>query len=67
MTISALVVSYGSIGQRHAKILNTKFKIKDVTVCTKKKLSKFNTIKSLYDLKKKTNLYCNRFSYIKTF
>ena len=53
MTISALVVSYGSIGQRHAKILNTKFKIKDLTVCTKKKLSKFNTIKSLYDLKKK--------------
>jgi len=53
MTISALVVSYGSIGQRHAKILNTKFKIKDLTVCTKKKLNRFNTLKSLYDLKKK--------------
>ena len=53
MTISALVVSYGSIGQKHAKILKTKFGIKDLTVCTKKRISKFNTIKKLGGLKKK--------------
>ena len=39
MFISALVISYGSIGQRHAKILKEKFKIKDLTVCTSKKLN----------------------------
>ena len=53
MTISALVVSYGSIGQKHAKILKTKFGIKDLTVCTKKSISKFKTIKKLRGLKKK--------------
>ena len=53
MTISALVVSYGSIGRKHAKILKTKFGIKDLTVCTKKRISKFNTIKKLHGLKKK--------------
>ena len=53
MTISALVVSYGSIGRKHAKILKTKFGIKDLTVCTKKRISKFKTIKKLHGLKKK--------------
>ena len=53
MTISALVVSYGSIGRKHAKILKTKFGIKDLTVCTKKRISKFSTIKKLNGLKKK--------------
>jgi len=53
MTISALVVSYGSIGRKHVKILKTKFGIKDLTVCTKKRISKFNTIKKLRGLKKK--------------
>ena len=53
MTISALVVSYGSIGRKHAKILKAKFGIKDLTVCTKKRISKFNTIKKLHGLKKK--------------
>ena len=53
MFISALVISHGSIGQRHTKILKEKFKIKDLTVCTSKKLNGFNTIKNLYSLKKR--------------
>ncbi|MDC0059790.1 Gfo/Idh/MocA family oxidoreductase [Pelagibacteraceae bacterium] len=53
MTISALVIGYGSIGQRHVKILKNKLKIKDITISTKKKLNGFNTIGSLYNLKKK--------------
>ena len=52
MQISTLIISYGSIGQKHAEILNKKLNIKDITICSKKKIKKFNTIKNLKDIKK---------------
>ena len=43
----ALIVGYGSIGKKHAEILKKKLKIKNITICTKQKLNKFKTIKTL--------------------
>ena len=33
MLNSALIIGYGSIGRRHARILKNKIKIKEVTIC----------------------------------
>ena len=48
-----VIIGYGSIGKKHAKILSKIFKIKDLIICTKKKLKKFNTINNLNQIKKR--------------
>ena len=49
---SVLVMGYGSIGKRHAKILKNKFNIKNIYIYTKQKIKQYNTIENLSDIKK---------------
>ena len=51
MLNSALIIGYGSIGRRHARILKNKIKIKEVTICTRQKINRFKTLRNLSDLK----------------
>jgi len=53
MLKSALIIGYGSIGRRHARILKNKIKIKEVTICTRQKINRFKTLRNLSDLKTK--------------
>ena len=53
MLNSALIIGYGSIGRRHARILKNKIKIKEVTICTRQKINGFKTLRNLSDLKTK--------------
>ena len=47
MLKSALIIGYGSIGRKHARILKNKIKIKKITICTRQKINRFNrTIKN---------------------
>ena len=47
-----MILGYGSIGQRHAKILKKKFNINNITIFTKQKIAEFKTISSLQEIKK---------------
>lgn len=47
MDKTVLIVGYGSIGRRHADILNRVLKIKKIFILTKQICKKFNTIKNL--------------------
>ena len=53
MLNSALIIGYGSIGRRHARILKNKIKIKEITICTRQKINRFKTLRNLSDLKTK--------------
>jgi CMP-N,N'-diacetyllegionaminic acid synthase len=48
---TVLIVGYGSIGRRHADILNRVLKIKKIYILTKQICKKFNTIKNLEQAK----------------
>lgn len=48
---SALIFSYGSIGSRHADILRKNFRFEKIYIYTKKKVSGFNIIKKLQEIK----------------
>ena len=52
MSLSVLILGYGSIGRRHAKILKNKFNINNITIFTKQKIAEFKTISSLQEIKK---------------
>ena len=47
MSISALIIGYGSIGKKHAQILKTLDQVSDITVLSKQKDIPFKTIHSL--------------------
>ena len=47
MNKSILISGYGSIGRRHAQILSTLVKKKNITILTNQKLSNFRTIKTV--------------------
>ena len=51
MLNSALVIGYGSMGRRHARILKNKIKVKEITICTRQKINRFSTLRNLSDLK----------------
>ena len=53
MLNSALVIGYGSMGRRHARILKNKIKVKEITICTRQKINRFSTLRNLSDLKTK--------------
>ena len=52
MSQRVLISGYGSMGQRHAKILSKLVKKKNITILTNQKLSNFRTIKNLQSLNK---------------
>ena len=52
MNKKILISGYGSIGRRHANILSTIVKKKDITILTNQNLSNFRTIKTLRSLNK---------------
>ena len=47
----ALIIGFGSIGQKHAKILQASKKISDVYILTKQKCKKFKKIKNISEIK----------------
>ncbi len=49
---SALIMGFGSIGEKHAMILNKYFNYKNIFIFTKRKIKKFKVIKRLKDIKK---------------
>ena len=49
---SALIMGFGSIGEKHAMILNKYFNYKNIYIFTKRKIKKFKVIKRLKDIKK---------------
>ena len=51
MDKTVLIVGYGSIGRRHADILNRIYKIKKIFVFTRQICKKFNVIKNLEEAK----------------
>ena len=57
MNSSVLIIGYGSIGKRHAKILRNRFKFKNIIIFTKQKLKNFKTINKLSDVKKLDPFY----------
>ena len=52
MPSSALIIGYGSIGQRHASILKKKFKLKKIFILTKRRIKGFLVIKNILEIKK---------------
>ena len=49
---SALIMGFGSIGEKHAMMLNKYFNYKNIYIFTKRKIKKFKVIKRLKDIKK---------------
>ena len=52
MNNRVLISGYGSIGRKHASILSSIIKKKNITILTKQKLKKFRTINNLQASKK---------------
>ena len=52
MNNRVLISGYGSIGRRHANILSSIIKKKNITILTKQKLKNFKTISNLEASKK---------------
>ena len=52
MPSSALIIGYGSIGQRHASILKKKFKFKKIFILTKRRIKGFLVIKNILEIRK---------------
>ncbi len=51
MSVSALVIGYGSIGQRHVKILNSLDLVSNVNILTSQKNLPFDSIESLDEIR----------------
>ena len=49
---SALIIGFGSIGEKHAMILKKYFNFKKIFIFTKRKIKKSTIIKNLDDIKK---------------
>ena len=49
--MNVIIVGYGSIGRRHAKIISKNFKFCNIHICTKQKISKFKSFKNLNQIK----------------
>ena len=45
---SALIMGFGSIGEKHAMILNKYFNYKNIFIFTKRKIKKFKVIKQQF-------------------
>ena len=49
--MNVIIIGYGSIGRRHAKIIRKNFKFCNIYICTKQKISKFKSFKNLNQIK----------------
>jgi len=50
--MKVVVLGYGSIGSRHARILKNNLKIKDIFIFSKQKIKKYKSFNSLAEIKK---------------
>ena len=51
MKTSVVIFNFGSIGERHSKILRNIFQIKDINIFTKRKIRNFKTVNNLSTIK----------------
>ena len=50
--MKVVVLGYGSIGSRHARILKNNLKIKNIFIFSKQKIKKYKSFSSLAEIKK---------------